>query len=425
MDKPKADSQDLTLLDEFEKNVETVIGILEDSVSIIDQWIKDLPKSARTDGRFVPKRTTNNVIAILESFYPFADLLPEIQRFLITHVPEFESKVGKKYSDINKKIEEIVGKCGQHPLNPPLNPAIPYGEMTELRRYIEKLIGDLSFCVKKAREKLATEKPAETEQEIKTDKEPLEAIAEEDQQLFLQIAIDVREHPNRYSKAGKWLDKYCREEEYWQRKEDELKKAIDKYENTANPKLKRDIEKLKKDIGKRQVSRRARFNEARHYWLDKYEEQNFMSEDDARCIILITWLLTDPDTENTNLNITEFAKWSWEPTDDILSDSRCAASLLWQQSSNAYRLWMEPVRKAWKLLEAEKPAKTERGATPAKRGRIKKIAGWIFKKTSHFIWTLIVTIIAGLIVAVLIDIFGEFGWLDRIKAFIEKIVWLE
>jgi hypothetical protein len=70
-------------------------------------------------------------------------------------VPQFESRVEKRYSDINKKIEEIVGKCGQDPLNPPPNPAIPYGEMTELRRYIEKLVGDLSFCVKEAREKSA------------------------------------------------------------------------------------------------------------------------------------------------------------------------------------------------------------------------------------------------------------------------------
>ncbi len=159
MNKPKAAPQDLTLLDEFEKNVETVIGILENSVSIIDQWIKDLPKSARTGGRFIPQKTTNDVLSMLHSFYPFADLFPEIHRFLITHAPQFEDRVKKNYSDINKKIQEIVGKCGQDPLNPPPNPAIPYGEMTELRRYIEELVEDLRFCVK-----------AETEQDITPDK---------------------------------------------------------------------------------------------------------------------------------------------------------------------------------------------------------------------------------------------------------------
>ena len=71
----------------------------------------------------------------------------------------------------------------------------------------------------------------------------------------------------------------------------------------------------------------------------------------------------------------------------------------------------------------EQPAETKGDTTPAKRWRIviKKITGWIFMKTSH----LIGTIIAGLIVAVLIYIFGEFGWLERIKAFIEKIPWPE
>jgi len=158
VDKPKAAPKDLTLLDEFEKNVETVIGILENSVSIIDHWIKDLPKSARTGGRFIPQRTTNDVVSMLHSFYPFADLFPEIQRFLTTHVPQSERRVDKRYSDINEKIEEIVSKCGQDPRNPPPNPAIPYREMTELMRYIENLVEDLRFCVKKAREKLAAEK---------------------------------------------------------------------------------------------------------------------------------------------------------------------------------------------------------------------------------------------------------------------------
>jgi len=39
------------------------------------------------------------------------------------------------------------------------------------------------------------------------------------------------------------------------------------------------------------------------------------------------------------------------------------------------------------------------------------------------VWCLIGAIFVALIVAVLIDIFGEFGWLGQIKAFIEKIPW--
>ena len=56
---------------------------------------------------------------------------------------------------------------------------------------------------------------------------------------------------------------------------------------------------------------------------------------------------------------------------------------------------------------------------PALRQRIKKITGWIFKKT----WHIIVAIVVGLIVAILIGIFGDFGWLEQIKDFIYKILW--
>lgn len=70
------------------------------------------------------------------------------------------------------------------------------------------------------------------------------------------------------------------------------------------------------------------------------------------------------------------------------------------------------------------PAEAEQNTPPAKQWRkvIKNITGWIFKKTSHFIGTLIVTIIGGLIVAILIDIFGDFGWLQSIKEFIYNIL---
>lgn len=59
------------------------------------------------------------------------------------------------------------------------------------------------------------------------------------------------------------------------------------------------------------------------------------------------------------------------------------------------------------------------------KGKVKKIIGWIFKKTSHFIGAIIVAIIGGLFVAILIDIFGDFGWLEQFKAFIYNILRLK
>jgi hypothetical protein len=160
---------------------------------------------------------------------------------------------------------------------------------------------------------------------------------DKDRQLFSQIAIDVREHPNRYSRAGKWLDKYCG--------------------------------------GKHQVSRLVRINEAQHYWLDKYEEQDFIPEDDAIRILLITWLLTDADAQKTNPNITQFAGWPWKPTDDITSGSRCAASSLWCKNAYGYDRWMRLVRIAWKTVDIQKPIETEPDTIPGKRGVIKAWVG--------------------------------------------------
>jgi len=150
---------------------------------------------------------------------------------------------------------------------------------------------------------------------------------DKDQHLFSQISIDIRKHKNTYRRAGEWLDGYC------------------------------------KNIKSRQLCQARCFGKARQYLAKKYKEQSFIPEDDARRIILITWLLTDADAEKRNLNITHFEKWAWEPVDDITSNSRCAASSLWSQNADAYDSWMRLVHYAWKSVESkqlslEKPAGT-------------------------------------------------------------------
>lgn len=76
-------------------------------------------------------------------------------------------------------------------------------------------------------------------------------------------------------------------------------------------------------------------------------------------------------------------------------------------------------------LARKKLVETGQDTTRAKCWSIvKKITGWLFKKTSRLIGAIIVAIIGGLIVAVLIDIFGDFGWIERIKAFIYEIIQL-
>ncbi len=74
------------------------------------------------------------------------------------------------------------------------------------------------------------------------------------------------------------------------------------------------------------------------------------------------------------------------------------------------------------------PSETEQDIAPSKDKKkkakiaclFKKIIGWIFKKTSHVIGAVIIAII----VVILVDIFADFGWIERIKAVIYKILQL-
>jgi ABC-type phosphate transport system permease subunit len=50
-----------------------------------------------------------------------------------------------------------------------------------------------------------------------------------------------------------------------------------------------------------------------------------------------------------------------------------------------------------------------------------RISRWIFKKTWHLIVAIIVAIIGSLIAAILLDIFGNLGWTERITDFIYRI----
>lgn len=197
MNEPKVDPQDLTLLDEFERNAEVVVGILQSSLTRIAKWNKDLPK---TDLRLIAQRTREDVIKIVESFHPFADAFPQILRFLTTYIPKFKSKVEDEYSNINDKIQEIVRKCSHYPY-PSEQPL--YIEMCGLRHEIENLSQDLRFCVKIAREKLAAgTQPASGKagDENKSAKEKQEGALEPKPPEILQKLLWLKQHGKKYWK---------------------------------------------------------------------------------------------------------------------------------------------------------------------------------------------------------------------------------
>lgn len=78
---------------------------------------------------------------------------------------------------------------------------------------------------------------------------------------------------------------------------------------------------------------------------------------------------------------------------------------------------IEDIAKELENAVTQKPPETEQKA----RSPLKKIIGWIFKKTSPLICAIIVTVIATIIATIIVGIFTDFGWIERIKTFIYRI----
>jgi len=182
-----------------------------------------------------------------------------------------------------------------------------------------------------------------------------QTVTPEDYELFNKIAKDIKVNPAKYTEAGKWLDEYCSEDAYWLRQETKLKELQQKKNEFPVLTNIRNVELQEQKIKERQLpTLYKRFKEAQNYFLEKHKDQQFIPEDDGKCFILITWILTDPDAEKTNLDITELDKWLWEPINDITKMSRGTAQSLWVYSRDGYERWMKLVRVTWEKLKFEK-----------------------------------------------------------------------
>jgi len=178
-----------------------------------------------------------------------------------------------------------------------------------------------------------------------------ERITPKEYELFQDIAEEIKNNPSKYRDAGKWMDEYCSEESYFKHKENNLKKLLEDKKRFPTLPIEMQIKQLEQEIeSKRIPALLIRFQEARDYLLEKYKDQQFIPEEDAKRIILTTWILTDPDAEKADLGITELEKWSWEPTDDVTKLSRGYANFLWFQGGKAYGPWMNLIRIAWTKL---------------------------------------------------------------------------
>lgn len=106
--------------------------------------------------------------------------------------------------------------------------------------------------------------------------------------------------------------------------------------------------------------------------------------------------------------------------DRKLSD--CLDRYTYRPRKPVFPLW-------WFKIEGDRLSRLKRAfdhvqtdLKPEKKGMAKRIIGWILKKTWHFVVTIIGAIVVGIIVTVVIDILGDFGWIEQIKAFIYNVL---
>lgn len=116
--------------------------------------------------------------------------------------------------------------------------------------------------------------------------------------------------------------------------------------------LNRDIGELTKKIERTdEVPIGKHFSDAWHYWLNKYAGNQFVTAKDAKCIILISWLLLEPETKDIGRTITVYALWQWLPDEEdeeIVSRSYVHHALFSGEYADRWKLL------TWSALEQVK-----------------------------------------------------------------------
>lgn len=161
--------------------------------------------------------------------------------------------------------------------------------------------------------------------------------SDEDQELFEQIADRIRSHPEEFEAAGQLLDRdYGRE-------------AV----------LKRDKEKADRDIADgwppekaREANRMTRVCVATADLLNDPPDFGSLRRDErvlkARLILVLTWIVTDPDADRCDFEITDLQEWPWG--DEVLHRESAKAWVLQYRPDQ----WCRLVRQAIKVLPDSK-----------------------------------------------------------------------
>ena len=194
----------------------------------------------------------------------------------------------------------------------------------------------------------------------------------EDVQFFQQIAEHIKGDPDGYREAGEWLDREYGNEAFWRRHRRELRELIGKEKaGTLAAGGREGLKKIRSwPRGSPERKRRTflelrRFTAATKLYFDDLPA--FTTDTEARRILLMTWLMTDPDADKARLGLTEFEDWPWEVEEqDTHFASRRFASDWWRYPSEGYFKWRDLARRAWETVRGRQ-LKQRRGRWPSRR----------------------------------------------------------
>jgi hypothetical protein len=239
----------------------------------------------------------------------------------------------------------------------------------------------------------------------------MEEFTDKNRQLFLEIEADIKENPDKYLQAGKWLNQFYNEDKFWQKKKEYLETLIDigkSHETTSRYEcefceeaewLRWVIEKrtftshdeyieisdmeqaFREGLLKKGVPAIYRLLEAKNELVSQYSSNcGMLSEHDAKCIYLTNWLLTSPESRNdTEIEITKFQHYELTELEGIIysrmglafSTQRDIEEWIKMIKAAQHRLDFEKQNKA--KPEAETPAEKEQDALAAAKADLKPL----------------------------------------------------
>jgi hypothetical protein len=197
-------------------------------------------------------------------------------------------------------------------------------------------------------------------------------ITAEHRILFANIRAEIISNPGDYNSAGQWIDEYCSVDGYWKRYRGELKKLLRLYRISGkSPYQYGEILDRIKELGNRpSKSLYVRSSGIFSHWAEKYENKTYLSALDCRCVLLLTWLVTDPEAHNENTGLCQLAGLLWNCGNDF--ECRLFLKTAFFESSY-FQTFLEMANVVWEQVKIISPGQDEGIKHRSGRGQSKDL----------------------------------------------------